>query len=115
MAKDYIDRVLIKLRREYSKDELVTYLFNKTKTLELENGQLKAEIDHLTHCLDKKKHVQQVSKEISKEAKIELRKNQLFNLRTEELGRAKREIKLQKEKTNQWISKYVELQKMNEE
>jgi cell shape-determining protein MreC len=46
---NYVDNVLIKLRRKYSKDEIVTYLFNKVSNLEIENGKLKSYIDELEH------------------------------------------------------------------
>ena len=45
----YINNVLIKLRRKYSKDEIVNYLFNKISSLEIENGKLKSYILELEH------------------------------------------------------------------
>lgn len=50
----YINDVLIKLRRKYSKDEIVTYLFNKVSTLEIENGKLKSYILELEHNKESK-------------------------------------------------------------
>ncbi len=46
---NYVDNVLIKLKRKYSKDEIVTYLFNKVSNLEIENGKLKSYILELEH------------------------------------------------------------------
>ena len=43
----YIDNVLIKLRREYSKDELVSALSKRLSEAEIENGKLKSYIDEL--------------------------------------------------------------------
>jgi cell shape-determining protein MreC len=43
----YIDNVLIKLRREYSKDELVSALSKKLSEAEIENGKLKSYIQEL--------------------------------------------------------------------
>lgn len=45
----YINNVLIKLKRKYSKDEIVNYLFNKVSSLEIENGKLKSYILELEH------------------------------------------------------------------
>ena len=50
----YLNNILIKLRREYSKDELVTYLFNKVSSLEIENGKLKSYISELEHIEESK-------------------------------------------------------------
>ena len=44
---DYFDNVLTKLRRQYSKDEVVSALSKKISELEIENGALKSEIQHL--------------------------------------------------------------------
>jgi len=51
---DYFDNVLIKLRRQYSKDEAVA-LSKKISELEIENGALKSEIEHLEFELKKYK------------------------------------------------------------
>lgn len=52
---DYFDNVLIKLRRQYSKDEVVAALSKKISELEIENGTLKSEIEHLEFELKKYK------------------------------------------------------------
>lgn len=52
---DYFDNVLIKLRRQYSKDEAVAALSKKISELEIENGALKSEIEHLEFELKKYK------------------------------------------------------------
>lgn len=66
---NYLNNVLIKLRRDYSKDELVTYLFNKISSLEIENGKLKSYISELEHKEESKaklkKEVIRLHKEIS--------------------------------------------------
>ena len=43
----YIDNVLIKLRREYSKDELVSALSKRLSEAEIENGKLNSYISEL--------------------------------------------------------------------
>lgn len=50
-TSDYQDRILIKLRRKYSKDEIVQALDKKIEALEIEKGQLLSEIDHLKHTI----------------------------------------------------------------
>lgn len=43
----YIDNALIKLRRKYSKDELVSALSKKLSEAEIENGKLNSYIQEL--------------------------------------------------------------------
>ena len=47
MANDYIDRILIKLKRKYGKDELVATLIKQIKEDQIKIGQLSSEIDYL--------------------------------------------------------------------
>jgi len=46
---DYTDRILIKLRRQYSESETVAALSKKVTDLEVENGKLVSEIHYLEH------------------------------------------------------------------
>jgi cell shape-determining protein MreC len=59
MKSKYIDNVLIKLRREYSKDEIVSALSKRLSETEIENGKLKSYIQEL---------------EIKRESKAKLKK-----------------------------------------
>lgn len=54
---DYIERLAYKLKRKYSKDELVQHLTKKQKELEFEIGVLKSEKDELHHKLERFKKV----------------------------------------------------------
>lgn len=47
MTQTYLDRVLLRLRRQYSKDEYVGLLLEKIKTLEFKNGELLSENEEL--------------------------------------------------------------------
>ena len=47
----YEDRVLLKLRRKYSKDETVAALNKKVELLEVEKGKLLSEIEHLEYTI----------------------------------------------------------------
>lgn len=50
----YIDNVLIKLRREYSKDELVSALSKRLSEAEIENGKLNSYISELESKIESK-------------------------------------------------------------
>lgn len=54
--KTYEDTVLIKLRRDYSKDEVVMFALNKIKELQIENGKNKSYIDELEAEIQTEKH-----------------------------------------------------------
>lgn len=43
----YEDRVLVRLKRQYSKDEYVSVLLKKLSKSEVEKGMLKSEVDEL--------------------------------------------------------------------
>ena len=66
---NYIDNVLIKLRRDYSKDEIVTYLFKRISHLEIENGKFQSYIYELESKIESrtklKKEIQRLYKIIS--------------------------------------------------
>ena len=49
----YIDNVILKLKRRYSKDELVSSMTKKQSQLELENGILTSEKDELQYKINK--------------------------------------------------------------
>jgi len=59
---DFIDNVLIRLKREYTKDELVAYLFRIKKALELELGKVRSERDETLHELAEIKKLSQKEK-----------------------------------------------------
>lgn len=60
--KDYIERTVLKLYREHSKDELVAYLKKENEMLKQELGFLTSEKQELEHML----------REAKQEAKIKL-------------------------------------------
>lgn len=49
----YIDRILVRLKRQYSKDEYVAALLKKYSELEIENGVLRSERDEAIYNLEK--------------------------------------------------------------
>jgi hypothetical protein len=116
---DYCGRILIKLKRQYGKDEVVAALMKEVKEKDVEIGQLKAEVDHLSYEKSKlyQKEVEQfklnnaislgkelagkasgVPPEIIREARISVRKEELYkNLRTENASLKERIKKLRNE------------------
>ena len=87
LMMDYTDKVLIKLRRKYSKDETVAALSKKVTDLEIENGKLSAEIEHLEYQAKKDFD----NKEVMKLAKIEARKEKLYLLKLNENRKLRKE------------------------
>jgi len=72
--RDYIERALIKLKRQYSKDEVVSLLFKQISEKDFLIGQQQSEIDELKFELEK------INKNtINKYAKIKARKDELYN------------------------------------
>lgn len=71
---DYIDRTLLRLRREYSKDEVVGALSKQLSERDVEIGQLKSEIEHLNYLLNQNEN----EREINREARKEIRKELLY-------------------------------------
>ena len=59
---NYIDNVMIKLKRKYHKDELVQAMIKNQSQLELEIGMLKSEKDELIHELNKIKKMDSETK-----------------------------------------------------
>ena len=77
MKSKYMDNVLIKLRREYSKDELVSALSKRLSESEIENGKLKSYISELESKIESKT---KLKKEIDRLHKL---LNQRYETRTE--------------------------------
>ena len=50
---DYIERTITRLKREYSKDELVSSMIEAQRKIELELGIIKSERDELKYELNK--------------------------------------------------------------
>lgn len=77
---DFFDRALLKLKRKYGKDELVSSLVKQVQGKDLEIGKLKSEIYFLNDELRSKREL----KEINKEANIRLRMDEMYQLKSEE-------------------------------
>ena len=103
MAKDFFDDVLIKLKREYQKDEILAAIIKENSKLIVEIGKLKSEmakikfnnnfkkkseIQHLEYEIETKKEIDEkeiveykkkLTKEINKEIRLD---NTIIQLKT---------------------------------
>jgi len=70
--KDFIDRTLLKLRRQYSANETISALNKKLKELEYENGVLQSEVSEMEYLRN------ELSKLESKLKNTETRLNDLL-------------------------------------
>lgn len=95
MSKDYFDNVLIKLKRKYSENEVISALTKKLSEKDFKIGELTSERDELKHNLrlitKKYNHAQNIkgSKEIAKEVK----KEQMYKSLKEQISAYKQQIK----------------------
>ena len=120
---DYIDNVLIKLRRRYRKDEVVKALDNKLKECDFNKGVLQSENDELKHNLEQlqkenntllkrvselesknnyfkkqiKKYLKLVDNDLLKEERFKVLNNKLITLQKEN---KKIQLKRKKDVTN---------------
>ena len=101
MANDYIDRILIKLKRKYGKDELVATLIKQIKEDQVLIGQIKSEIDYLRNELESKKY----QTEINRTARIEARKEELFALKIKECKDLRERLKKIKSQRDELLQK----------
>lgn len=67
---DYLDNVLIKLKRKYSENEVIASLTKKLSEAEIENGILKSQISELEYTLDN----------VKKDLRIKIKKEVYFEL-----------------------------------
>lgn len=72
---NYFDRALIRLHREYGKDELVLSLKSEISQKNVEIGQLKSYIDELE---DTNKKLRALKETISPEIKAKVKKDELI-------------------------------------
>ena len=88
MAKDFFDDVLIKLKREYQKDEILAAIIKENSKLIVEIEKLKSKIQHLEYEKKKKKEIDEkeiveykkkLTKEINKEIRLD---NTIIQLKT---------------------------------
>ena len=105
--QDFYDRTLIRLKRQYSKDEVVAALIKKLSEAETEIGKLSAEIDYLQNELQSDKE----QKEINRMAKVEARKEELYRMKVEETRKQRAEIKQLRRMRNDLIGKCSALEK----
>lgn len=97
----FIDNVLIRLKRQYSKDELVAALNKKISELEIENGKLLSEIEYLN--IEIKKQIKQKDND--------LKKHPLWEQQQQISKRREEKIKRIEEDNRKLIARVLELTK----
>lgn len=101
---DFIDNVLIKLKRKYRKDEVLSAVIKENSELQIEIGQLKSEIDYLTE--NHKKELSKLKSDLKNEINIEVQKEfKDSKLRLENIEQ-KKTIKKLRETISDLISKF---------
>lgn len=81
--KDYFENILIKLKRKYSKDEVLSAIIKQNSDYEIQIGQLKSEVDYLNDKINK------ISKKNERNEDIELLKEN----HKKELSKLKSDLK----------------------
>ena len=109
--QDFYERTLIRLKRQYSKDEVVAALMKKLSEAEIEVGKLKSEIDYLQEEL--KADVER--REVNRSARVDVRKEELFRIEVEKGKKQRDEIKQLRKVRDALIGKYSELEKKFEQ
>lgn len=114
--KDYINRTIIKLRRKYGKDELVAALNTQLSEKDVEIGKLTSEIVFLEDKVEKlSKEVLSLGnklkfhKNIRESAKIECRKEELYQHQLAENRKLRKELKELRLKYNDVFAKLIYL------
>jgi uncharacterized coiled-coil protein SlyX len=100
---DYCDRVLLKLRRKYHKDEVVAALNKALSQREIEVGKLKAEIDYLTSKLEGSEKLKPSRQRAMDEAK----KEELYQKLEEEKNSYKSQLANSKANNSELVTKLL--------
>jgi len=110
MAKqhNYTDRVLLKLRRTYRKDEVVAALNKALSEREIEVGMLNAEIDHLKAELQNKVKI----KGFKQRALEEARKEELYQRLEEEKKSYSRQLATSRANNAKLVTKLLAFESM---
>lgn len=98
---EYLDHVLIKLKRKYSKDEVVSAISKKLSESEIKIGILQDEVEYLNEKLKSTEY----EKQIIKQGKIEARKEELYKMKCETIIKQRNEIKKLTNQRNNLIAK----------
>lgn len=114
---DYIERTLLKLRREYSKDEVLSGFVKELCQKDVEIGKLKSEIEYLANELQYEKEKNKINENayskfqniqnttINQQAQLELRKNELYNNKINECNAKTKLIKQLRNTIKELINK----------
>ena len=75
---DYIERLVLNLKKNYSKDELVAHLMKVEKELKIEKGILQSEVEELKHNNKELKKALKRATQSSKEVRNSIKKERLY-------------------------------------
>jgi len=79
------ENAIINLRRAYEKDSLVAYIVRRFKEVKVELGQANSEIDFLNDEIKKMKRNKEFNDETSREARKEIKKEEMYLKYREEI------------------------------
>jgi len=100
------EEVLLRLRRKYSKDEIVALISKRLSEVEFENGELKSEVEELKHEANVIKNA--VVTEGTKTKKLWL-KDELIEQYEQRLKVEKKKKDYLEKKVSEWRDKYFQL------
>lgn len=116
-AANFEDRVLLRLRRQYSQDEAVALISAKLSEKEIEVGMLKSEIEELKFLLEKSKSlldqtakIEELKKQI-KSHKAGLRKDERVIELKNQLRASSKSRKNMEKTLHIWQSKFFEIER----
>jgi hypothetical protein len=103
---EYIDRALVKLHREYGRDELVATLRKQLSEANIENGKLRSEVDRLEDELSKVVDL----KEAHRQAKIEAKQTEFYKAWSAQNAKQLDEIRKLRRLRDDLMSKCAQLE-----
>lgn len=99
----YIERALIKLKREYGREELFSTLINQVREKDFRIGELTSEVDELKHEVGSAKT--KCERKLNDKARKEVRKEELYQQLSEQRARLSQRVKNLKNQINTLIAK----------
>jgi hypothetical protein len=87
------ENVLIHLRKNYGKDEMVAYVVRRMRELKVGLGMANSEIDHLNEQLKKVAWGKRLNDELSKEARKEIKKEEIYDHYRQEIISLREKVK----------------------
>ena len=99
------DYALISRRRDYGKDEIVSYVIRRIKELRIELGKANSEIDHLNAEIRRLNRNKGLHDELSREARIQIRKEEIYDSHKREMAALREKVKRLTKDNHELITK----------